>query len=74
MTNGFNAGYNPPNEPTDSKHTRLVVFYDRVYDAIRAIDANHPIYLFLMATLLHPTFFFLLHLRSMFQALSSVDD
>lgn len=42
--NEWIAGYNPLNEPTDSKHTRIVPFYDRVYEAIRAIDADHAIF------------------------------
>jgi hypothetical protein len=39
------AGYNPLNEPTDSKQTRLVQFYDRVERAIRAIDPHHILFL-----------------------------
>lgn len=35
------AGYNPLNEPTDKTHERLLVFYDRVVKAIRAVDADH---------------------------------
>ena len=42
--NKWIAGYNPLNEPTDSKHTRLIGFYDKVYAAIRAVDANHVIF------------------------------
>ncbi|KII90335.1 glycoside hydrolase family 5 protein [Plicaturopsis crispa FD-325 SS-3] len=42
--NAWIAGYNPLNEPTDSAHTRVVAFYDRVYDAIRAIDPDHAIF------------------------------
>ena len=43
--NTWIAGYNPLNEPTDSKHTRLVAFYDRLHKAIRAIDPHHAIFL-----------------------------
>lgn len=42
--NKWIAGYNPVNEPTDPKHTRVVAFYDRIYDAIRAIDPDHAIF------------------------------
>ncbi|KAF8152297.1 glycoside hydrolase [Crassisporium funariophilum] len=42
--NRWIAGYNPLNEPTDSKHTRVITFYDRVYNAIRAIDPDHAIF------------------------------
>ncbi|KAF9051055.1 glycoside hydrolase [Hymenopellis radicata] len=42
--NKWIAGYNPVNEPTDPKHTRVVAFYDRVYNAIRAIDPDHAIF------------------------------
>ena len=38
------AGYNPLNEPTDPSHTQVVVFYDRVHDAIRAVVQNHILY------------------------------
>jgi hypothetical protein len=38
------AGYNPLNEPTDSRYTRLVGFYDKVYAAIRSVDPNHAIF------------------------------
>ena len=38
------AGYNPLNEPTDPTHTTVVAFYERVYDAIRAVDTEHTIY------------------------------
>lgn len=43
--NTWVAGYNPLNEPADSKHWRLVKFYDRVEKAIRAIDPNHILFL-----------------------------
>ncbi|KAK7045939.1 Endo-1,4-beta-xylanase 5 [Paramarasmius palmivorus] len=42
--NKWVAGYNPLNEPTDPKHTRVVTFYDRVYKAIRAVDPEHAIF------------------------------
>ena len=42
--NTWIAGYNPLNEPTDSEHTRVVAVYDRVHDAIRAIDKNHALF------------------------------
>lgn len=32
------------NEPTDAEHTRLIALYDRVHDAIRAIDKNHALF------------------------------
>ncbi|KAL5514139.1 XYL5_2 [Sanghuangporus baumii] len=43
--NAWIAGYNPMNEPSDSRHIRLVAFYDRVIKAIRAIDSNHILFL-----------------------------
>ena len=43
--NKWIAGYNPLNEPTDTKHARLVEYYDRLYDAIRGIDAHHILFL-----------------------------
>ncbi|TFL00181.1 glycoside hydrolase family 5 protein [Pterulicium gracile] len=42
--NPWIAGYNPLNEPTDSKHTRLVAFYKRLHKAIRAVDPHHAIF------------------------------
>lgn len=42
--NTWIAGYNPLNEPTDPYHTRIIDFYDRVYTAIRQIDAHHILY------------------------------
>ncbi|KAG5219449.1 glycoside hydrolase family protein [Salix suchowensis] len=42
--NKWIAGYNPLNEPTDPTQTRVVEFYDRVYQAIRAIDPEHAIF------------------------------
>ncbi|GFZ47072.1 hypothetical protein JCM24511_04814 [Saitozyma sp. JCM 24511] len=43
--NTWVAGYNPLNEPTDSEHTRLIAFYERVEKAIRAIDPHHILFL-----------------------------
>lgn len=43
--NPWIAGYNPLNEPCDPFKTRLPAWYDRVYAAIRAIDADHLIFL-----------------------------
>jgi len=42
--NKWIAGYNPLNEPTDSKHFRVVNFYNRVHDVIRAVDPDHIIF------------------------------
>jgi hypothetical protein len=42
--NKWIAGYNPLNEPTEPKHIRLVEYYDRMYDAIRKIDAHHILF------------------------------
>ncbi|KAL0576807.1 Endo-1,4-beta-xylanase 5 [Marasmius crinis-equi] len=42
--NKWIAGYNPLNEPTDPYQTRVVDFYTRVHDAIRAIDPDHIIF------------------------------
>ena len=42
--NTWIAGYNPLNEPTDPSHTRVVQFYDRIYDTIRAVDPHHAIF------------------------------
>ena len=36
--------YNPLNEPTDPKQTRLIDFYNRVHAAIRAVDADHALF------------------------------
>ncbi|KAG7447201.1 glycoside hydrolase family 5 protein [Guyanagaster necrorhizus] len=43
-SNKWIAGYNPMNEPTDPKHTRVLSFYDRIHKAIRAIDPDHAIF------------------------------
>ncbi|KAJ3518418.1 hypothetical protein NMY22_g13690 [Coprinellus aureogranulatus] len=42
--NKWIAGYNPLNEPTDSKHTRVIEFYNQVYKVIRAEDPDHIIF------------------------------
>jgi len=42
--NAWVAGYNPLNEPTDEEHTRLVKWYDQVYDVIRTHDPHHIIF------------------------------
>lgn len=42
--NEWIAGYNPLNEPSDSKHTRLVAFYTRIEKEIRKIDPDHILY------------------------------
>ncbi|RXW19187.1 hypothetical protein EST38_g6662 [Candolleomyces aberdarensis] len=42
--NKWIAGYNPLNEPTDSKHTRLIEFYNKVHKVIRAEDPDHIIF------------------------------
>jgi aryl-phospho-beta-D-glucosidase BglC (GH1 family) len=39
------AGYNPLNEPADPQHTRLVAWYERVEQAIRAVDPDHILFL-----------------------------
>ncbi|KAI0693062.1 glycoside hydrolase [Cytidiella melzeri] len=43
--NTWIAGYNPLNEPTDPYHTRLIAFYDRIYNAVREIDPHHALFL-----------------------------
>lgn len=43
--NRWIAGYNPLNEPAEPTHTRLVDCYNRLYDAIRKIDAHHALFL-----------------------------
>ena len=42
--NKWIAGYNPLNEPTDSKHTRVVQFYTELHAVIRVQDADHIIF------------------------------
>ena len=43
--NAWVAGYNPINEPCDAEHCRLPAFYDRIEKAIRAVDADHILWL-----------------------------
>jgi aryl-phospho-beta-D-glucosidase BglC (GH1 family) len=43
--NPFVAGYNPLNEPADPEHTNLIRFYNRVEQAIRAVDPDHILYI-----------------------------
>ena len=43
--NPWVAGYNPINEPADPKEQRLVPYYRRLYDAIRAVDPDHVLFL-----------------------------
>lgn len=43
--NPWVAGYNPINEPGDVSGNNLIPFYRRLYDAIRAIDPEHLIFL-----------------------------
>jgi aryl-phospho-beta-D-glucosidase BglC (GH1 family) len=43
--NPWVAGYNPLNEPCDPEHVRLPAFYERIEKAIRAIDADHILWL-----------------------------
>lgn len=39
------AGFNPMNEPADSKFTRLLDWYEDVEKAIREVDPNHILFL-----------------------------
>lgn len=43
--NPYIAGYNPLNEPADPEHTRLVAWYKRASDAIRAVDPDHILFI-----------------------------
>ncbi len=43
--NGWVAGYNPLNEPSDPSGAKLTAFYERLRDAIRAIDPHHILFL-----------------------------
>lgn len=43
--NPWIAGYNPINEPCDPQHLRLPAFYQRIEKAIRAVDADHILWL-----------------------------
>lgn len=42
--NEWVAGYNPLNEPAVSNHQKLVDFYNRTEEAIRAVDPNHILF------------------------------
>ena len=42
--NPWVAGYNPLNEPADPEHIRLIQWYDRAHEAIRAVDPNHILF------------------------------
>src|SRR5579859_5878719 len=44
------AGYNPINEPGDASEEMIVPFYRRLYQAIRAIDPDHILFLRATAT------------------------
>lgn len=39
------AGYNPLNEPADPEHKRLVAWYERAEQAIRAVDQDHILFI-----------------------------
>jgi endoglucanase len=43
--NPWVAGYNPINEPADPTEELLMPFYRRLYEAIRAVDPEHLIFL-----------------------------
>ncbi len=43
--NPWVAGYNPINEPADPTEEMVMPFYRRLYDAIRAVDPGHLIFL-----------------------------
>ncbi|MCI2415835.1 glycoside hydrolase family 5 protein [Saccharopolyspora sp. K220] len=43
--NPWVAGYNPLNEPADSDGATIGPFYQRLHNAIRAVDPDHVIYL-----------------------------
>jgi endoglucanase len=43
--NPWVAGYNPINEPADPSEQRIMPFYQRIVDAIRAVDPDHIIFL-----------------------------
>ncbi len=43
--NPWVAGYNPINEPSDPTEEMVMPFYRRLYDAIRAVDPGHLIFL-----------------------------
>lgn len=43
--NPWVAGYNPVNEPADPSEKMLLPFYQRLYQAIRAVDPDHILFL-----------------------------
>jgi endoglucanase len=43
--NPWVAGYNPINEPADPSEEMIIPLYRRLYDAIRAVDPDHIIFL-----------------------------
>lgn len=43
--NPWVAGYNPVNEPADPSGQAIMPFYRRLYEAIRAVDPDHMIFL-----------------------------
>jgi len=43
--NPWVAGYNPINEPADPTEQRIMPYYQRIVDAIRAVDPDHIIFL-----------------------------
>jgi endoglucanase len=43
--NPWVAGYNPVNEPNDPSEEMIAPFYQRLYQAIRAIDPDHILFL-----------------------------
>lgn len=43
--NPWVAGYNPINEPGDANAEMIIPFYQRLYQAIRAIDPDHLLFL-----------------------------
>lgn len=44
-SNPWVAGYNPINEPADSSEKVVVAFYRRLYEAMRAVDPEHIVFL-----------------------------
>lgn len=43
--NPWVAGYNPINEPADPTGEKIMPFYRRLYEAIRAVDPDHMLFL-----------------------------
>lgn len=43
--NPWVAGYNPINEPADPSEQRIMPYYQRIVEAIRAVDPDHIIFL-----------------------------